>query len=96
MVPIDDVQHEKPRVHHVIQDTMDPVVNHADGMVYESKSAFRKTMKQHGCIEFGNEMPKPNPTPITKGLRETIEKTHAIMSQLSPDERRNYMERHDD
>lgn len=40
---------------YVIQDTMDATWHPADGKVYESKSAFRRSTKSHGCVELGND-----------------------------------------
>lgn len=39
----------------IIRDTMDPLVNMADGKLYDSKSRFRETTRAHGLIEIGNE-----------------------------------------
>lgn len=43
----------------VIQDTMDAVLNHADGKIYDSKSAYRRALKEQGYIEVGNEWKDP-------------------------------------
>lgn len=40
----------------VHQDSMDPLVNHANGRIYDSKSEFRKATRAAGCIEVGNEV----------------------------------------
>ena len=40
---------------HTISDIMQPMVHMCDGKLYDSKSKFRQTTKQHGCIEIGNE-----------------------------------------
>lgn len=49
-----------PAVH---QDTMDATLHPADGRMYESKSRFRRTTKDHGCIEIGNEqVPSSGPS----------------------------------
>lgn len=40
---------------YVIRDEMDPVRHPADGKIYTSKRAFRKTTRAAGCEEVGNE-----------------------------------------
>lgn len=39
----------------LIRDTMDPTMNHVDGRLYDSKSAFTKTVRNAGCEIIGNE-----------------------------------------
>lgn len=36
---------------YVIQDSMDPTLNHCDGEVYDSRSKFYDAAKREGCIE---------------------------------------------
>lgn len=43
----------------IIQDTMDPILNHADGKMYDSKSQYRRALKEQGYIEVGNEWKDP-------------------------------------
>jgi hypothetical protein len=38
-----------------ISDNMDPLVHHADGKKYDSKSTFRRVTKDHGCVEIGDD-----------------------------------------
>ena len=38
----------------IISDEMDAVQHPCNGLWYESKSAFRKTTKAHGCVEVGS------------------------------------------
>lgn len=40
---------------HVISDTMDAIVHPAIGKKMDSKSAFRRVTRAHGCVELGNE-----------------------------------------
>lgn len=40
---------------YVQSDTMDPIRSHADGRMYDSKSAYRAGLRARGCIEVGNE-----------------------------------------
>jgi hypothetical protein len=63
----------------IISDRMEATEHPCDGRFYESKSAFRKVTRQHGCIEVGTEKlkPKPNTEPDSKGIRESIQKAIA-------------------
>lgn len=48
----------------VISDHMEPTKHMANGLMYDSKAAFRKATKAAGCIEVGNEVStllKPRP-----------------------------------
>lgn len=38
-------------------DGMDPVRNHADGRMYDSRSGFEKAVKAAGCEILGNDKP---------------------------------------
>lgn len=39
----------------LIRDGMDPIRNHADGGIYDSKSAYYKAVKAAGCEVVGND-----------------------------------------
>ena len=57
-------------------DTMEPTMHMASGKMFSSKKKFRDETKARGCIEVGNEMPKPR-KPIMlskKQRREDIKK----------------------
>lgn len=43
-----------------------------DGSVINSRSRHREHLRQHGCIEVGNERPKPRPKEIAPGLKQTV------------------------
>lgn len=43
----------------VISDEHAPFKSMADGRIYDSKSAYRRTLKEHGFIEVGNDEPAP-------------------------------------
>lgn len=47
---------EKDYYHYVQDDTMEPTLNPADGKIYDSKSKYRRTVKEKGLIEFGNDV----------------------------------------
>jgi hypothetical protein len=44
----------RPRVH-IIGDQSRPFRSHADGRIYDSKSAYRRELKARGFEEVGNE-----------------------------------------
>ena len=54
---IDKDDYVKPvkECHSIIQDSTSPFVSHADGKVYDSKSAYRKDLKARGLREVGND-----------------------------------------
>lgn len=56
----------------VIRDEMDATRHMADGNYYTSKSAFRRTTRQYGCVEVGNDasMARPRkPVPMSREAR---------------------------
>ena len=61
-------------------DTMDPVQSQLDGKFYDSKAALRKTYREAGVVEVGNDSsvlnPKPGPKvkPDRKAIRESVGK----------------------
>ena len=61
-------------------DTMEPVQSQLDGKLYDSKAALRRTYKEHGVIEVGNDSsvlePKPRevPRPDRNKIREAVGK----------------------
>jgi hypothetical protein len=42
----------------IVTDTIDPLEHPCDGRLYDSKSAFRRTTKAHGCEEVGPHKPQ--------------------------------------
>lgn len=44
-----------PRSINIITDSMGPLVNHANGQTYDSKSAFRNTTRNLGYREIGSD-----------------------------------------
>lgn len=57
----------------IIQDSMEPLRNHADGRIYDSKSEFAKATRRAGCIEVGNEaMPLRRERDVAPGLKEKV------------------------
>lgn len=70
---------------HVVSDTMDPVQSMLDGKIYDSKAVLRRTYKEAGMIEVGNDparlKPRQRPKPDRKAIRQSIEKAEARYSR---------------
>ena len=49
-----------------------PYISMIDGSVINSRSSHRDHLKQHGCIEIGNERVEPKPLTPPPGLKETL------------------------
>jgi len=64
----------------IIQDTVE-IKSMADGKTYTSKRALRKSYREQGVIEMGNERPKRK-KPSRKPVRETVEKAFAQANVL--------------
>jgi hypothetical protein len=56
----------------VIGDAMPPVQSMLDGRMYESKSALRRTYREAGVTEVGNDVPM-SPPPRPKADRKAVE-----------------------
>jgi hypothetical protein len=74
------VQYDMPARSHlpapmVISDHMDPL-EHVDGRLYDSKSAFRAVTKREGLVEIGNDAARfrkaPKPKPDRKAIHEAV------------------------
>lgn len=57
----------------VISDTMDPIRSQADGRMYDSKSAYERSVKAHGAEIVGNERLGHRPPPMPS-MREDIKR----------------------
>jgi hypothetical protein len=68
-------------VHAVIQDTIDPIESMAvqEKLVFESKSAYRRHLKEHGFVEAYGEVKKPkvvDKEAKRREIREEVEKAY--------------------
>lgn len=45
-------------------DGMDPIVNHANGLMYDSRSAYERAVKDAGCVIVGNDLPDTPSAPV--------------------------------
>jgi hypothetical protein len=43
---------------------MDPIMNHANGLIYDSRSAYERGVKKAGCEIVGNEKVAPRPRAV--------------------------------
>lgn len=59
----------------VIGDSVE-IKSMVDGKIYTSKSALRKSYRERGYVEVGNEKltPAPKPAPDRKAIREAVGK----------------------
>ena len=61
---------------------MGATINHANGKLFDSKSALRASYRAHGVREVGTaerrplDLPKPNRKAIEKSLKQALQ-THA-------------------
>lgn len=67
---------------HVLQDSMEPLAHPCTGELMDSKSAFRRVTRAHGCVEYGTdakgEPRKPSPSEERAELRkieDAVERT---------------------
>jgi hypothetical protein len=65
----------------IMSDTMEPVQSMLDGKMYDSKARLRRTYRDAGVVEVGNDparlRPRQRPKPDKKAIRETVEKASA-------------------
>jgi hypothetical protein len=69
----------------LIRDHIDPFKSMADGKLYDSKSAYRQTLRDRGLTEIGNDVQKPTPPPKTNTRREFLHKRLADVSDRQAD-----------
>lgn len=68
----------------IISDTMDPIQSMLDGKMYDSKSRLRRTYKEGGVTEVGNDSsvmdPKPfkKPRPDPKKIRDSVRRAISL------------------
>lgn len=64
----------------IVRDTIE-LKSMADGKTYTSKRALRKSYREQGFVEMGNQRPKRK-KPSRKPVRETVEKAFAKANLL--------------
>ncbi len=50
-------------VPYIRSDGIDPILNHANGLMYDSRSAYERAVKDAGCVIVGNDLPEPSGPP---------------------------------
>jgi hypothetical protein len=63
------------------QDSIDPTWHPADGKIYDSKSAFRRTTRAHGCREIGDSWVNKDGT-INRNAVATQSKPESVKETL--------------
>jgi hypothetical protein len=64
-----------------------PYQSMIDGREITSRSVHRAHLRQHGCIEIGNEtkyLTKPKPLESPKGLKETVIRAYNQVTGYKP------------
>lgn len=70
----------------IIRDVVEPFQSMADGRLYDSKSAYRRTLKERGLVELGNDAPIQPPTPkADTSRREVLHRQLADVSDKQAD-----------
>lgn len=62
-------------------DGMSPIMNHADGQMYDSRSAYERGVKAAGCEIIGSEKIEPKPRPVLSD-RELKQDIKTAMDQV--------------
>jgi hypothetical protein len=79
LVPKREAASMTPSAPGVIGDAMQPIRSMADGRMYDSKSQYRQSLRERGCIEVGNERapfdrkPEFNPGPVAPDIVRAME-----------------------
>ena len=62
-------------------DGMSPIMNHANGLMYDSRSAYERGVKDAGCEIIGNEKIEPKPRAVLSD-RELKQDIKTAMDQV--------------
>jgi len=66
---------------YVRADGMDPIMNHADGLIYDSRSAYERGVRDAGCEIVGGEKIEPKARPVLSD-RELKQDIKTAMDQV--------------
>lgn len=64
-------------------DGMDAIMNHADGMMYDSRSQYERAVKAAGCVIVGDDIQEPkapevlSDNDLAKDIKTSIEQVEA-------------------
>lgn len=77
LVPAEQVERTVSPYPAIITDRHKPFRSMADGKWYDSKSAYRRSLKAHGYEETGNDRPtlKPAPEPDITSIERDVATT---------------------
>lgn len=82
-IPVKESKRSDLGVPYIRSDGMDPIMSHADGRMYDSRSAYYAAVKRAGCEIVGNEKLTPNPKPelsereLKQDIKTAIEQVEA-------------------
>ena len=72
----DAAYYDSSEAGHMVMPDIQPYKSMIDGSVITSRSVHRTHLKQHGCVEVGNDSsalnPRPQPLKSPPGLKEEI------------------------
>ena len=71
----------------IIMPDIQPYQSMADGSMITSRSQHRAHLRQHNCIEIGNEKMETKPTPVKDNRKEVLREqlanmTHSLANQV--------------
>ena len=75
LVEVTDYQPEQRKTGWQVMPDIQPYKSMIDGSIISSRSVHREHLKQHGCIEVGNDSSlyrKPQPLKSPPGLKEAL------------------------
>ena len=64
----------------IIMPDIQPYQSMADGSMITSRSHHREHLRQHNCIEIGNETMETKPTPVKDNRKEVLREQLANMT----------------
>ena len=65
---------------YIISDTQAAFKSMADGKMYDSKSQYRRSLREQGYVEMGNDLPQQKtyqPANVGKDIKDAIEQVRA-------------------
>jgi hypothetical protein len=76
---VEKIKHRRSDSHYVIED-IKPYKSMVDGSMITSRSQHRRHLKQHNCIEVGNERMENKPQKVKDSRREVLRAQVANMT----------------
>ena len=77
---IEKSKHYSEPVAPIIMPDIQPYQSMADGSMITSRSHHREHLRQHNCIEIGNETMETKPTPVKDNRKEVLREQLANMT----------------